>query len=86
MNNLQKEMIVVTQDINDTLNLEFKVSEKGELTLQAVDFDSITLKEIPNIKTLLSNSLDSLPKIFPAVKRNQYVKTEFKLPIIIHVN
>ncbi len=86
MANLQKEIIVVTQDINDTLSLEFKVSEHGEVTLQDIEMDSITLSEIPNIKALLYKSLDSLPKVFPAIKRNQNVKTEFKLPIIIHVN
>ena len=86
MSNLQEEMIVVTQDINDTLNLRFLVSEKGDLTLEEVQLDSITIKEIPNIKELLFKSLDSLPEIFPAVKRRQKVKSEFKLPIIIHVN
>lgn len=84
--NLQKEFIVVTQDISDTLSLDFKVSEKGDLTLRGIQLDSITEKEIPNIKALLRKSLDSLPRIFPAVKRGQHVKTEFKLPIIINVN
>ncbi len=83
---LQKEIIVVTQDINDTVSLDFKVSEKGDLQLNDIQLDSITEKEIPNIKILLHKSLDSLPDIFPAVKRGQHVKTEFKLPIIINVN
>ncbi|WP_242131373.1 hypothetical protein [Aestuariivivens marinum] len=86
MANLQKEIIVVTQDINDTISLDFKVSEKGDLQLNDIQLDSITEKEIPNIKILLHKSLDSLPDIFPAVKRGQHVKTEFKLPIIINVN
>ena len=85
MTNLKNEIIVVTQDINDTLSLEFSVSENGNLTLRDITLDSMTLKEIPNIKALLYKSLDSLPKVFPAIKRNQNVKTEFKLPIIIHV-
>ena len=83
MNNLQKEMIVVTQDINDTLILDFQVSEMGELILRDLQMDSITLREIPNIKALLTRSLDSLPEIFPAVKRSQKVKSEFQLPVII---
>lgn len=85
MNNLQKEIIIVTQDIHDTLSLEFLVSEKGRLSLQNVKVDSLTISEIPNIRTLVNKSLDSLPKIFPASKRGQQVKTEFKLPIIINV-
>tara|TARA_R110001583_G_scaffold38897_4_gene125361 strand:+ start:2334 stop:2810 length:477 start_codon:yes stop_codon:yes gene_type:complete len=84
-NFLENEVIVVTQDINDTINLSFQVSEKGELSLLNFEVDSLTIREIPNIKTLIHQSLDSLPNIFPAIKRGQQVKTQFELPIIINV-
>jgi hypothetical protein len=83
---LHKETIIVTQDVNDTIVLDFQVSEAGTLSLLHSKMDSITLQEIPNIKELLILSLDSLPKVFPAIKRGQQVKTQFKLPIIITVN
>lgn len=86
LRSFQKETLIVTQDIRDTINLEFNISEKGILSLQEVKVDSVTLSEIPNLKVLLSKSLDSLPKIFPAIKRNQQVKIVFTLPIIIEVN
>lgn len=85
-NSLQKDTIVVTQDIKDTLLLQLQISETGVLSLVNLKVDSLTNKEIPNIKELLRKSLDSLPEIFPATKRGQQVKTEFKLPIIINVN
>ena len=66
-------------------NLQFQVSEKGNLTLLTFEVDSVTIQEISNIKSLIHKSLDSLPKIFPAIKRRQQVKTEFELPIIINV-
>lgn len=81
---LQKESIIVTQDVNDTIDLQFQISEKGDLTLLSSKIDSLTIAQIPNIKNLLSKSLDSLPKIYPAIKRGQQVKTEFRLPIIIN--
>lgn len=85
-NNLEKHTIIVTQEIKDTINLKLQVSEQGKVKLLSVYVDSITSHEIPNIKALLAKSLDSLPKIFPAIKRGQQVKTEFKLPIIIYAN
>ncbi|MEP3838127.1 MAG: hypothetical protein ABJM36_10785 [Algibacter sp.] len=85
-NYLQQERIVVTQDINDTLMLEFQVSNSGDLRLLEAKIDSLTIAEIPNIRQLLNQSLDVLPKIFPAIKRGQQVTTQFKLPIVIHVN
>ena len=83
---LQDEIIVVTQDINDTIDLKLQVSETGTIILLETKVDSLTIQEIPNINNLLAKSLDSLPKIFPAIKRGQQVTTEFKLPIIISVN
>ena len=83
---LQQEIIIVSQNIEDTISMKFQISEKGELSLLNAKMDSITIKEIPNIKNLLKKSLDSLPKIFPAIKRGQHVTTEFELPIIIKVN
>ena len=83
---LQEEIIVVTQDINDTINLKLQVSETGAITILETKVDSLITQEIPNINDLLAKSLDTLPKIFPAIKRGQQVTTEFKLPIIISVN
>ncbi|MCF7568319.1 hypothetical protein L3X37_08075 [Sabulilitoribacter arenilitoris] len=83
---LQNEIIVVTKDISDTLVLNFQVSETGQLKLIDAKINALTKEEIPNIESLLYESLDSIPKIFPAIKRGQQVKTAFELPIIIKVN
>ncbi|MBU3822003.1 hypothetical protein KO566_08025 [Flavobacteriaceae bacterium XHP0103] len=85
-NHLQKDTLVVTQDINDTISLNFRVTSKGYLILLDTEIDSLTLEEIPDIESILEESLDSLPKIYPAIKRGQQVTTEFKMPIIISVN
>ena len=82
---LQSEDITVTQDVNDTINLKFRISEKGKLSLLDFEVDSLTILEIPNIKVLIQESLVALPQVFPAIKRAQQVKTEFELPIIINV-
>ncbi|CAH8284924.1 hypothetical protein EV196_101157 [Mariniflexile fucanivorans] len=83
---LQNKSIVVTHDVSDTINLKFQVSETGVLSLLNIETDSLILKEIPNIGDLIYSSLDSLPKVFPAIKRGQQVKTEFELPVVIQAN
>lgn len=83
---IQRDTIFVTQNIDDTIYIKFLISEKGVLSLLEAKVDSITRKEIPNINQLLINSLDSLPEIYPAIKRGQQVKTAFTLPVIIQVN
>ena len=86
LNQLQNDSIVVNRNINDTINLQIQVSETGDLKLLNTQIDSLTIHNIPNIQCLIYNSFETLPKIYPAIKRGQQVKTEFKLPIIIQVN
>jgi len=83
---LQKQMIVVTEDVNDTLLLKMTVTNTGKIKLLEVKMDSLTQQEIPELEALLFKSLDRLPEVFPAIKRGQHVTSEFELPLIIKVN
>ena len=83
--NLENENFMVVKDINDTIMIQFQISETGKLSLLSLKIDTITQQEIPQIKNIIIKSIETLPKIYPAIKRGQQVKTEFKLPIIINV-
>jgi len=83
---LSNENIIVREDIKDTIFIKFIISETGDLKLIDIKMDSITKIEIPNIEDLVEQSLAALPKIYPAIKRSQPVKTQFTLPILIQVN
>jgi hypothetical protein len=83
---LGNENIIVKEDINDTILIKFIISETGDLKLLETEMDTITKIEIPNIEDFINQSLASLPKIYPAIKRSQPVKTQFTLPILIQVN
>ncbi|WAC01330.1 hypothetical protein N7U66_14785 [Lacinutrix neustonica] len=83
---LQQETIVVNEDLTDTIVLAFLISEKGLLHLQKISAKEKTKAAIPNIEAILTKSLDHLPALLPAVKRDQPVKSAFTLPIVIEVN
>ena len=83
---LQEQIIIVTQDVNDTLILKLRVSNTGEISLLNAKMDSLTKAEIPELEKLILQGLDTLPKINPAIKRSQPVSTEFELPLIVKVN
>ena len=85
-NRLSKKIIVVTENVEDTVVIKFHISETGNLSVLNIKNKENTKEQIPNLESLLTSSLDSLPKIFPAIKRGQQVKTEFTLPIRIQVN
>ena len=83
---LSDEIIVVTETIEDSVLIKFHISETGNLSVINIKNKEETKEQIPNLDSLLLKSLDSLPAIFPAIKRGQQVKTEFTLPIVIQVN
>ena len=85
LNFLENERLVVTRDVNDTITLNFQISDTGKIVLSDFDVDSVTVQEIPEIKSLIQNSIQALPKIYPATKQGQQVKTKFELPLVIHV-
>ena len=80
---LLQEKIVVTEEINDTLIINFLISEKGLISVLNLNASERISLQIPDIEGLLLQKLQDLPQILPAFKRGQPVKTEFKLPVII---
>lgn len=83
---LSKQNIVVTDDIDDTIMVTILIDQKGDLSINDIEISRHTKIHIPKIDSLLIHSFDSLPKIYPAIKRSQQVATQFKFPIKIRIN
>lgn len=80
---LDRKQPVVTEALNDTVMLYIIVSDKGRPVIDSVGIDSSVAHHLPKIRTWIQESVDSLPKIYPASKRGIPVATKFKLPIVI---
>ena len=83
LTSLQSQRMVVTKDLNDTIEMKFHISEKGEISILEMNISDHTIEQIPDIEKYLTESISSTPRISPAIKRSQHVKTEFKLPIVL---
>ncbi|HUH27320.1 hypothetical protein [Gelidibacter sp.] len=83
---LENQKIVVTEDVSDTVLLKIHIDKTGQFSVRNIDMDSITKAQIPQLDSILRHSFDSLPKIYPAIKRSQQVATEFSLPVIVNIN
>lgn len=80
---LEQKQPVVTQALHDTLLLHLVVSDEGIPTLDSMEVDSTVMHHLPRIKTWIHESIDSLPKIYPANKRGIPVATKFRMPVVI---
>lgn len=80
---LAKQQPVVTESLNDTLLIYLEISKEGRPVIDSVKIDSTLTNQLPEIREWLTESIDSLPKIYPASKRGIPVSTVFKMPIVI---
>lgn len=85
-NFLEAQNFVVASDINDTIRLRLIIDNKGLLIIDDINLNPETEYQIPEIDSLLRQSLKEIPKIYPAIKRRQQVTTIFELPIIVQID
>ncbi|MBT8272143.1 MAG: hypothetical protein KJO25_08875 [Bacteroidia bacterium] len=84
-NTLAQAKLVVSESYQDTLTLEFIISDRGQIELVSTGKDTYE-RQLPQLDSLIKMSLDSLPTLMPAIKRGQQVRTRFKMPLIIRTD
>lgn len=81
---LEQQQPVVSKSIDDTIYIYLEVTKTGKPEIDSISaIDSTVTNQLPKIENWLRESIDSLPKIFPASKRGIPVSTAFKMPIVI---
>lgn len=69
--------------LNDTVLVILKVDSFGKTSLSKIQISTETQKLIPQFDSVLKLSIQNLPQLQPAIKRNMPVTTEFTMPIIL---
>jgi len=69
--------------VNDTVLVKLRVNILGETSLSGIQISKETKELLPNFDSLIKVSLQGLPMLQPAIKRNMPVATEFTLPIVL---
>lgn len=77
---------IVSEEINDTIFMSFQIDHSGKLKVTQVTTSSEVKEQLPQIDSVLTACLENSPKILPALKRGQPVRTEFILPVVINSN
>lgn len=80
---LAAQQPVVTESINDTLFIYLEITKEGRPQIDSIKVDTTVTNQLPHIREWLKQSIDSLPKIYPASKRGIPVSTVFKMPVVV---
>jgi len=80
---LQQQKMLVTQDVHDTVYLDFSVHKNATLEVTQVVMDSMLSQMLPVLEDMLKASISKLKLVAPAYKRGIPVETKFTLPVVI---
>ncbi len=80
---LKEHQLNAKEIVNDTVLVKLKVDNFGKTSLSEIKISERTNELLPNFDSLVKVSLEKLPTLQPAIKRDMPVTTEFILPIIL---
>ncbi|MDO1501760.1 hypothetical protein Q2T40_16620 [Winogradskyella maritima] len=83
---LAEQDLLAYDDVSDTISMKLSIDKMGALSILNLKVKESTSASIPKLDSLLRQSIVELPKVYPAIKRGQQVRTEFVLPIIIQID
>src|SRR5690606_26336094 len=84
-NNLSKQKISAKNPISEIIQVQLEIDNKGNVSLKMIEASLLLQEAIPNLDSLITQSLLQLPTLFPAIKRGIPVTTQYQLPIQIDV-
>ena len=82
---LQQHQFTVTETIRDTVWLHLLVNNQGNIIILTIEKNKATADALPQLDRIFNNSIESLPRLYPPLKRDIPVAAKFKLPVILHV-
>ena len=80
---LQESDLVLTEEVRDTIFVNFRMEDTGAITLIDIKNDKQIGPQLPTFEDQIKKSLNNLPKIEPALKRGIPVSAKFRIPIVL---
>ena len=81
--NLKTNSLVLNRTLIDTVRMFLKVNKIGKISIENMTISEQNNKYREVITKSFENTVSSLPKLYPAIKRGQEVDVRFNIPIII---
>jgi len=89
-NHLSKDLLEETFGVPDCIDekviVKIKITSSGVAILESIESSDLIKSSIPKLEAILTKSVHSLPKLFPALKRGIPVTTVFNLPVVVKLN
>ena len=74
----------VETDVDETLYIDFRIDEHGFITILEIEENARVNALIPGFNEEISNRLNDLTTVAPALKRGNPVSMKFRLPLVLN--
>lgn len=81
---LQEFDFVLDTQVNDTVYVNFMMDQDGLISVLDIEKDNAIDTEMPEFDGVITQSLRSLPRVAPALKRGIPVSAKFRIPIVLN--
>lgn len=83
---LQDFDFVIDTMIRDTVYVDFMMDRNGSISVLGIQKNASIDDQMPEFNDIITQSLKSMPKIEPALKRGIPVNAKFRIPIVLNSN
>ena len=80
---LKQYPLMASEAVNDTIFVKLRIGINGKTRLSSIKIPEKTSELLPKFDSIVGVTLQNIPNLQPAIKRNMPVSTEFTLPIIL---
>ncbi len=81
---LQDFEFVLDEEVDDTIYVDFLVDSEGTMSVLEIQENNTVKQQIPEFDAIITQSLKSLPRVEPALKRGIPVNAKFRIPIVLN--
>jgi hypothetical protein len=82
---LQKQVFTIHDSIDEIVNVSLIIDSKGKIQFEKMDASEIIKNQLPKLDSVIQESIQKIPAIYPAIKRGIPVTTKYTLPIRIQL-
>ncbi len=82
---LSRNELRVDHEVHDKTSIDILIDQTGKASLIHVNSPQSILKELPGLEQMIRESVNGLPTMKPAIKRNMFVKSQYRMELIIEM-
>jgi len=80
---LHKNELKVKERVNDTALIDLLIDQTGKASVVNIDSPEIITNQLPSLDSIIRHSVSALPTMKPAVKRGIFVRSQYRLAIVV---